>query len=94
MAFRAEELSAKVFPTVLAIACPEDTLSKGKPTHGPCPGPSSRPCPEDTRPGGDRCPEDTQPPRPRPKKARAEGASGALILLRSQLRERLTAAEL
>lgn len=93
MAFKAEELSAKVFPAVLAIACPEDTLSKGKPcpqsTHVPCPGPSNRPCPEDTRPGGGQCPEDTltHPPR----RGAAEVAGGALTLLQSQLRERLAA---
>jgi hypothetical protein len=85
VAFRAEELTTQIFPAGEWLwACPESTVTKGKP------------CPENTRP---QCPDKSAPiappggpqePRKPPKKA--EGLDrDALVLLQSQLRERLAA---
>jgi len=87
VAFKAEELTSKIFPESgpgLWGACPQDTLGKGK----PCGDTKRPPCPENTRTGGP-CPQDTLTGKP-PKSA-AGSAGDALILLRSQLRERLAA---
>ncbi len=89
MAFKAEELSTKIFPIAGWFACPEDTMSKGKPcpqnTHVPPPGP--KPCPAGTHPdGGHPCPEDTMSPTTHPPR---RATAGTLPLLQAQLRERL-----
>lgn len=89
MAFKAEELTTKIFPLLAAGGCPQDTISKGK----PCPQNTHLPCPENTRPpcgdGSVRCPQDTVPPTG-PGKRSAGGLQRAdLTLLRAQLRERL-----
>lgn len=92
MAFRAEELTTKVFP--IGFACPEDTVGKclhrsRKPcpenTRVPCPGDSRRPCQGPTRPDLP-CPEDTVPTHRRESAGRG---GEALTLLQRQLRERL-----
>ena len=87
MAFKAEELTTKIFPVAGWLACPEDTMSKGKPcpqsTHVP---PVPQPCPGGTRPGP--CPEDTVSPTTRPPR---RASAGTLPLLQAQLRERLAA---
>ncbi len=90
MAFKAEELTSKIFPESGAAiwgACPQDTLGKGK----PC-GDTKPPCDDNTRPpqGPGGCPQDTIPPGKPPKKAGGADLD-ALIHLRSQLRERLAA---
>jgi hypothetical protein len=88
VAFKAEELTSKIFPESSAGiwgACPQDTLGKGQ----PCGDTKRPPCPENTRVGAP-CPQDTVPTGKPPKKA--GGWDGdALIHLRSQLRERLEA---
>ena len=97
MAFKAEELTTKIFPlskTGLWAAgggCPQDTLSKGK----PCPQNTYVPCPDHSRPpcggGTQNCPQDTMPtPTHREKKSVAGLAD--LALLRTQLQERLAQA--
>ncbi len=89
MAFKAEELTSKIFPTSgpeVWGACPQDTLGKGK----PC-GDTRPPCPQGTRqPDGPGCPQDTFPTGKPPKKDAGAGRD-ALLHLRSQLRERLAA---
>jgi hypothetical protein len=86
VAFKAEELSTKIFPVAGWLACPEDTMSKGKPcpqnTHVPPPGP--HPCPAGTQ--GHPCPEDTISPTTHPPR---RAGAGTLPLLQAQLRERL-----
>ena len=89
MAFKAEELTSKIFPEPGAEvwgACPQDTLGKGK----PCGDNTKRPpCPQDTRPpGGPGCPQDTFPTHKPPKSAGGLDRD-ALALLQSELRERL-----
>jgi hypothetical protein len=89
VAFKAEELASRIFPesgTGIWAACPQDTLGKGE--RPPCPENTKRQCPQDTiPPGGQPRPQE---PRKPPKKA--EGLDrDALVLLRSQLRERLAA---
>ncbi len=89
MAFKAEELTSKIFPNIspeggagLWAICPEDTLNKG----GKCPENTKKPGPPG--PGGPpNCPQDSRRP---PKKEAAELDRDALILLQSQLRDRLT----
>ena len=93
MAFKAEELTAKIFPFAEAggweaiAPCPQDTLNKGKQppcvqnTHPPCAGNTHPPAPPP-------CPEGTHAPH----KAGWEGAGAALALLQAQLRGRLAAA--
>lgn len=85
MAFKAEELTSKIFPASgigAWMACPQDTLGKGK----PCGDQTKKPCPEYTKApdGGHPCPEDTRKP---PKAGELDG--GALVLLQAQLRDRL-----
>jgi hypothetical protein len=87
VAFKAEELTSKIFPESGAgiwAGCPQDTLGKGgKP---PCPENTKRQCPQDTLPtGGEPCPQDTRKP---PKKAGAPDRD-ALVLLQAELRGRL-----
>jgi hypothetical protein len=90
VAFKAEELTSKIFPESGAgmwAGCPQDTLGKGggggKP---PCPENTRRQCPQDTiPPGGQPCPQETRRP---PKKATAPDRD-ALALLQAQLRGRL-----
>lgn len=89
MAFKAEELSSKIFPESgigLWAVCPQDTLGKGQ----PCGDTKRPPCPENTR-VGHPCPQDTIPPTGKPPKNAGGWDGDALILLRSQLRERLAA---
>jgi hypothetical protein len=86
VAFKAEELSTKIFPDSahgLWAGCPQDTMTKGK----PCQDNTKNPCPQNTHPdGGHPCPQDTMSPTTHPpRKAAAE----TLPLLRAQLRERL-----
>jgi hypothetical protein len=89
VAFKAEELTTRVFPA--GLACPEDTVGKclhrsKKPcsenTRRLCPEDSRRPCQGNSRPP---CPEDTV----RRDSLGPDGAS--LALLQRQLRERLEA---
>lgn len=92
MAFKAEELTSKIFPdispeggAVLWAVCPEDTLNKG----GKCPENTKKPGPPPGGgPGGPpNCPQDSHRP---PKKA-GELDRGALVLLQAQLRDRMAA---
>ena len=47
MAFKAEELTTKVFPdSVLWAGCPQDTMSKGK----PCQEHTKKPCTQNSAP--------------------------------------------
>lgn len=90
MAFKAEELTSKIFPEsgpALWGACPQDTLGKDK----PC-GDTKPPCPQNTKTPND-CPQDTLTHDNTGKSPKNAGAWGsdALIHLRSQLRERLAA---
>jgi hypothetical protein len=85
VAFKAEELSTKVFPDSargLWAGCPQDTLGKDK-----CQENTKNPCTQHTvPPDGQPCPQDTlSPTHQPPRKAAAE----TLPLLRAQLRERL-----
>ena len=83
MAFRAEELTTQIYPAGEGLwACPESTITKGKP------------CPENTKPP---CPDKSVffvlfggflVFRTPPKTAGAPDRD-ALILLQGQLRERL-----
>ena len=87
MAFKAEELTSKIFPasgTGVWMACPQDTLGKGK----PCGDQTKKPCPQDTVRPNEPCPQDTQPPRKPPKRSGGLDAA-ALALLQAQLRDRL-----
>ena len=91
MAFKAEELTAKIFPFAADGAweagapCPQDTLNKGKQppcvqsTHPPCEGNTHPPAPPP-------CPNETHAPH----KA-WEGEGAPLALLQAQLRDRLAA---
>ena len=86
MAFKAEELTSKIFPGSGAgiwAACPQDTLVKGQ----PCGDTTKRPCTQDTRPPKG-CPQDTIPPGRPPKKAEGPDRD-ALVLLQAQLRDRM-----
>ena len=88
MAFKAEELTSKIFPEPgpgIWGACPQDTLGKDQ----PCGDTKRPPCPEHTRVGAP-CPQDTIPTGKPPKKAGGRDVD-ALVLLRSQLQERLAA---
>jgi hypothetical protein len=89
VAFKAEELTTKVFPLLGAGGCPEDTFAKK-----PCPQNSHAPCPEHTKPpcGGatGNCPEDSAHPTTGPGKRQAAGLQrSGLALLRAQLQDRL-----
>ena len=69
MAFRAEELTTKIFP--IGFACPEDTV--GKCLHRsrkPCPENTRVPCPENTRVP---CPENTRRPCPEDSRRPCQG---------------------
>jgi hypothetical protein len=86
VAFKTEELTSKIFPTSgpgIWMACPQDTLQKGK----PCGDQTNKPCYQDTKPpdGPPPCAEDSRKP---PRKA-GELDGGALVLLQAQLRDRL-----
>jgi hypothetical protein len=84
VAFKAEELTSRIFPESGAgiwAACPQDTLGKGE--RPPCPENTKRPSPQG--PGGGGCPQDTRKP---PKKAEGPGRD-ALVLLQAQLRDRM-----
>jgi hypothetical protein len=85
VAFKAEELTTQIVPAGAGLwaACPESTITKGK----PCPENTKPPCPQGTMPpgGGGGCPQDTRKP---PKKAEGPDRD-ALVLLQSQLRDRL-----
>jgi len=81
--FKAEELTSKIFPasgTEIWMACPQDTMDKGK----PCGDQTKKPCPLNTKPP-EPCPQDSRKP---PKKA-GELDGDALVLLQAQLRDRL-----
>jgi hypothetical protein len=90
VAFKAEELTSKIFPDFaggLWAGCPQDTMSKDK----PCPDHTKQPCDHNTAPpdgggGGHPCPQDTMPPTAHPPR---RAAAEALPLLQAQLRERL-----
>jgi hypothetical protein len=86
MAFKAEELTSKIFPesgTGLWAVCPQDTMDKG----GKCPDNTKKPAPP---PGpGPGCGA-TAPGGGGPKPHRAgELDRDALVLLQGQLRNRL-----
>ncbi|HET9212342.1 MAG TPA: hypothetical protein VFR03_18195 [Thermoanaerobaculia bacterium] len=86
MAFKAEELTSKIFPESGAgiwAACPQDTLGKGE--RPPCPENTKRQGPQG--PGGGQ-PRPPQEPRRPPKKAEGPDRD-ALVLLQGQLRDRL-----
>ncbi len=87
MAFKAEELTSKVFPASGAevwAGCPQDTMPKGKPCNNTKP-----PCPPGTvPPGGPDCPQDTMPTHKPPRSTRERDAA-TLALLRTQLRDQL-----
>jgi hypothetical protein len=91
VAFKAEELTAKIFPFVeggawLAAPCPQDTLNKGK--QPPCAQNTHPPCVEHTHPPAPPpCPNDTHAPH----KAGWEGSGTPLAMLQAQLRDRLAA---
>lgn len=85
MSFKAEELTSKIFPESgvgIWAACPQDTLGKGH----PC-GDTKRPCPQDTKPIGPACFAASGQPKP-PRDA-AGLDRDALVLLRTQLRDRM-----
>jgi hypothetical protein len=90
VAFKAEELTSKIFPAVfpesdagLWAGCPQDTLDKG----GKCPDNTKKPGPPG--PKGPGCGGGSAPgPRPRPKRA-GELDRDALVLLQAQLRDRM-----
>lgn len=88
MAFKAEELTAKIFPSPedapWQAGCPQDTLIKGK----PCADNTHPPCAQNTHPPAPApCPDDTHLPH----KAGWEGEGAPLALLQAQLRDRLAA---
>jgi hypothetical protein len=95
VAFKADELTTKIFPRsdagLWAGGCLQDTITKGGRPPG-CPQNTHVPCPENTRIpcGGDtrECTQDTVTGPP-PKRSAAEMDRSALPLLRDQLRERL-----
>ena len=88
MAFKAEELTSKIFPDIspeggagLWAGCPQDTLTE---KGGKCPDNTKKPGPPG--PGGPpACPQESRRP---PKKA-GELDRGALVLLQAQLRDRM-----
>jgi hypothetical protein len=90
VAFKAEELTAKIFP-MLAGGCLQDTVTKGR----PCPQNTNVPCADKSRPpcgaNTNVCLQDTASPTthpddpPGPRKRSAAG----LALLRAQLQDRL-----
>lgn len=83
MAFKAEELTSKIFPASgagLWAICPEDTMNKG----GKCPDNTKKPVP----PGPGGPPDCLQDSRKPPKKA-GELDRDALVLLQAQLRDRM-----
>ena len=87
MAFKAEELTTKIFPDpVLWAGCPQDTMSKGK----PCQDHTKNPCTQNTAPpdGGEGhpCPQDTMTPTTHPPR---KASAATLPLLQAELRERL-----
>jgi hypothetical protein len=89
VAFKAEELTTKIFPDSGRglWACPQDTMTKGK----PCADHTKNPCPQDTHPDGGEghpCPQDTMTPTTHPPR---RAAADTLPLLQAQLRERLAA---
>jgi len=88
VAFKAEELTSKIFPNIspeggagLWAGCPEDTLTKG----GKCPDNTKKPGPQG--PGGPGCGGGSAP-GPKPKRA-GELDRDALVLLQAQLRDRM-----
>ena len=85
MAFKAEELTSKIFPESgpgLWAGCPQDTLDKG----GKCPDNTKKPGPGPKGPG---CGSASAPgPRPKPSRA-GELERDALVLLQAQLRDRM-----
>ena len=92
MAFKAEELTAKIFPFAEggaweAVApCPQDTLTKGK--QPPCAQNTHPPCAEHTHPPSPpACQQGTHPPH----KAGWAGPDAALAVLQAQMRDRLAA---
>ncbi len=92
MAFKAEELTAKIFPfpedAPWQAGCPQDTLTKGKP---PCAQSTHPPCAANTHPPAPPpCPQETHAPH----KAGWEAAGASLALLQAQLRDRLAAGPL
>ena len=92
MAFKAEELTAKIFPSAedapWQAGCPQDTLIKGKPcaenTHPPCAANTHPPAPPP-------CPGETHAPHKAAGWAGWEGEGAPLALLQAQLRDRLAA---
>jgi hypothetical protein len=87
VAFKAEELTSKIFPESgagLWAGCPQDTLEKGgKP---PCPENTKKPGPQGPPGRPDPvCPQDSR----RPPKRAAELDRDALVLLQAQLRDRM-----
>jgi hypothetical protein len=95
VAFKAEELTAKIFPFAQGGAweanapCPQDTLTKGK--QPPCAQSTHAPCAEHTRPPAPPpCPQDTHAPH----KAGGDGPGVDLALLQAQLRDRMAAGPL
>jgi hypothetical protein len=94
VAFKAEELTAKIFPFAeggawLAAPCPQDTLSKGK--QPPCAQSTHPPWAEHTHPPAPPpCPNETHPPH----KAGWEKPGAPLAMLQAQLRDRLAAGPL
>jgi hypothetical protein len=86
VAFKADELTTQILPIGPGLwACPESTITKGKPcdnTKSPCPDKS-------VPPGGPGCGGGSAPGGPRPPK-KAEGPDrDALVLLQAQLRDRM-----
>jgi hypothetical protein len=93
VAFKAEELTTKIFPMLAAGGCPQDTVSKGKPpcpqnTHVPCPDNSRHPCGGGTQ----NCPQDTAPTTHPGGDRKSVAGLADLALLRTQLQERLARA--
>ena len=95
MAFKAEELTAKIFPSPedapWQAGCPQDTLNKDK---QPCPQSTHPPCAQNTHPPAPPpCPNETHAPH-KAGWGGWEGEGAPLALLQAQMRDRLAAGPL